>query len=284
MVAAAIVGGAVIGGIATSSAGSDAADAQVEAANTASATSLEATREQIAANRAIYDQNRADSQPWRDAGTEALTQMRGGTQPGGDYNRDFTLSDFHKDPGYQFRMDQGTQALERSAAARGGLMSGGTGKALQQYGQDYATGEYSNAYNRFNTDRTTRFNRLASIAGDGQTATRRTIAQPGHARCQHQGQPDGADTIAGAAGNASPRRAAHGRRASRPPGTRCSGGAGNIGNYFMMRQFLGNGGGGYGTGGGIPPNPYDGRWLQLRGCRGLVRWIAALPGPGPATR
>lgn len=85
------------------------------------------------------------------------------------------------DPGYQFRLQQGQQALERSAAARGNLLNGGTAKALTQYGQDYASNEYSNVYNRalgqyqqnyniFQQDQTNQFNRLAAVAGVGQTA------------------------------------------------------------------------------------------------------------------
>jgi hypothetical protein len=85
------------------------------------------------------------------------------------------------DPGYQFRLQQGQQALERSAAARGGLLSGGTGKALQQYGQDYASNEYGNVYNRalgqyqqnyniFQQNQANQFNRLAALSGVGQTA------------------------------------------------------------------------------------------------------------------
>lgn len=96
--------------------------------------------------------------------------------PFGDFNRDFTLADFQKDPGYDFRMGEGTKAVEASAAARGGLLSGRAAKELERFGQDYASGEYSNAYNRFNNDRTTRFNRLATLAGVGQTATNTGIA------------------------------------------------------------------------------------------------------------
>lgn len=83
----------------------------------------------------------------------------------------FSMEDFQKDPGYDFRMQEGQKALERSAAAKGGLQSGGFMKALTKYGQDYASNEYQNAYNRFNNDQANRFNRLASIAGIGQTAT-----------------------------------------------------------------------------------------------------------------
>jgi len=86
------------------------------------------------------------------------------------FNNTFGIDDFEKDPGYQFRMDEGTKAIENSAAARGGLLSGATLKAINKYGQDFASNEYGNAYNRFNNDLSTRFNRLASLSGFGQTA------------------------------------------------------------------------------------------------------------------
>lgn len=66
---------------------------------------------------------------------------------------------WQQDPGYQFRMDEGIRALDRSAAARGVLNSGGQGRALVRYGQDYASNEYQNVYNR-----------LATIAGYGNAA------------------------------------------------------------------------------------------------------------------
>lgn len=51
-------------------------------------------------------------------------------------------------PGYEFRLKQGRESLENSAAAKGGLFSGNTGIALQEYGQDYATSEYDNYLRR----------------------------------------------------------------------------------------------------------------------------------------
>lgn len=86
------------------------------------------------------------------------------------------------DPGYQFRLKQGQDAIEHSAAARGGLLSGGTGKALNDYAQGSASNEYGNVYNRalteyqqrynvFNNNQSTLFNRLANLSGFGQTAT-----------------------------------------------------------------------------------------------------------------
>jgi hypothetical protein len=74
-------------------------------------------------------------------------------------------SAFFKSPDYQFRKDQGMQGIERSAAARGGLGSGNTLTALADYNSNLAAGEYGNFYNR-----------LASLAGIGQTAVGQSTA------------------------------------------------------------------------------------------------------------
>jgi hypothetical protein len=84
--------------------------------------------------------------------------------------RNFTMADFQKDPGYDFRMQEGEKAIQRSAAARGGLQTGGTLRAITDYGQNFASNEYGKAYDRFTNDQTNRFNRLSSLAGLGQTA------------------------------------------------------------------------------------------------------------------
>ena len=52
------------------------------------------------------------------------------------------------DPSFQFRLQEGQKALERSAAAKGTLLTGGTAKALTRYAQDYASTEFGNIYNR----------------------------------------------------------------------------------------------------------------------------------------
>ncbi len=74
-----------------------------------------------------------------------------------------------QDPGYQFRLKEGMQGLERSAAARGGLLSGGTLKGIQRYGQDMASQEYQNAFNRYQAERAGTLNPLQSLAGVGQS-------------------------------------------------------------------------------------------------------------------
>lgn len=69
-----------------------------------------------------------------------------------------TTVDEQNDPGYKFRMQMGQQAIERSAAAKGTLLTGGTAKDLTQFGQDYGSGEYQNVYGRALTDYTTGYN------------------------------------------------------------------------------------------------------------------------------
>jgi hypothetical protein len=162
------VGAAVLGGPAGAMAAGPLLGAmgQESAINHASEMQNSAAQYSIDQQKQQYDRFRNDQQPWMDAGTKALSDM---ANP--DFQRDFTAADFQKDPGYDFRLQEGQKALERSAAARGGLQSGGTMKAVSRYGQNFASNEYGNAYNRFNNDRSLRFNRLSSIAGMGQNAT-----------------------------------------------------------------------------------------------------------------
>lgn len=141
----------VAGGAMSASAAKDAASTQASAADRATAL-----------QEKMYNITRNDQEPWRTAGSEALAGMKSE-----DFKRDFSAADFQQDPGYAFRMAEGQKALERSAAAKGGLQGGAFGKALSRYGQDFASNEYGNAYNRFNADRDRRFGRLSNIAGMG---------------------------------------------------------------------------------------------------------------------
>lgn len=126
-----------------------------------------AIREATALQRQMYNTTRSDLSQYRDVGGKYMGELDRNMP---ELTKSFTMSDFNKDPGYDFRMAEGAKALERSAAARGGLMGGAAGKAMARYGQDYASNEYSNAYNRFNSDRDQRFSKLSSLANMGQSA------------------------------------------------------------------------------------------------------------------
>lgn len=101
--------------------------------------------------------------------------MQGRTfTPSGEFGslaKPFGMEQFEADPGYAFRQAEGMKALERSAAARGGLLSGSMLKGIQRYGQNLASDEYTNAFNRYQIERNARLNPLQSLAGASQTAT-----------------------------------------------------------------------------------------------------------------
>jgi len=250
-VAAATVGAAVVGGALSSSAAGNAASTQANAAREAGALQAESDRQSLALQREIFNQQRADIAPFRQAGLTAQNQLMtylglaptaGGMAPitqfdeagynramdsynqgsGGEggartyidlmftpalaaaagagiamptreqftttmqadqlnvdpnaadfgkYARDFGMQDFQQDPGYAFRMSEGMKALDRQAAARGGLISGSALKAAQRFGQDLGSQEYGAAFDRYQVNRTNQLNPLMGLFGAGQLAT-----------------------------------------------------------------------------------------------------------------
>lgn len=154
---------------------------EADAARQASDAQLRAAREAAGQQERQFQQTRSDLAPYRGTGAEALRGL-GGVGLGGQYDlssqydpyqqyqqsqglpqfQEFGIDpltayqqqtkpfefDPASDPGYQFRLQQGTDALERSAAARGGLFSGQTGRDLTDYAQGLASQEYQNAYAR----------------------------------------------------------------------------------------------------------------------------------------
>lgn len=125
-----------------------------------------------------YEQFRKDQEPWMTAGRNSLAQIMAGVGEGGEFANKFGMDDFQADPGYRFRLSEGQRGLDNSFAAKGGLLSGAAMKAAMRFNQGAASDEYGQAYNRFNNDQSTKYNRLASLAGIGQTATN-TVGQAG---------------------------------------------------------------------------------------------------------
>ena len=172
---AATVASAVIG----SSASRKAASTQASAADRAA----ELQREQ-------FERQVELQAPFREAGVRALPELEAASR-----YTPFGMKQFTADPGYGFRLSEGQKALDRQAAARGGLISGGALKAAQRYGQEMGSQEYTNAFNRYQTERQARLNPLQSLAGVGQTS----VAQLGAAG---QSYATGAGEAIGAAGQA----------------------------------------------------------------------------------
>ena len=117
--------------------------------------------------------------PFREAGLTSqnrlMDYMGMGKDPTaegfGKYSRDFGESDFQADPGYRFRLKEGLRELDRKAAMHGGSLGGNALRAGQEYGQNMASNEYQNAFNRYQINRSNQLQPLQSLMGAGQTAS-----------------------------------------------------------------------------------------------------------------
>ena len=179
MMAAAVVGSSLIGAGASSS----AARTQASAADRAA----DLQREQ-------FDRQVELQAPFREAGVRALPELEAASR-----YTPFGMSQFQQDPGYGFRLSEGQKALDRQAAARGGLISGAALKGAQRFGQEMGSQEYTNAFNRYQTERQARLNPLQSLAGMAQTSAGQ-LGQAGQAMASGVGEAGGQAAQARASG------------------------------------------------------------------------------------
>jgi hypothetical protein len=178
-IAAALIGGAAAlgGSLIAGSAAKSASKAQARAA-----------QQGIDAQKEMFERQVELQEPFRQAGITSQNQLmtllglKGGDEASGEYgsaSKAFGMDQFNADPGYAFRLSEGMKALERSAAARGGLLSGQTLKGINRFGQDMGSQEYQNAFNRYQVERNARLNPLQSLMGAGQTATNQLAGAAG---------------------------------------------------------------------------------------------------------
>jgi hypothetical protein len=160
-------GASLLGGAAAARGASQAAETQAGAADRTAALQKE-----------MFDLQMKGQEPFRQAGLTGQNRLmellglggNAGAAGYGKYGRDFGMADYQADPGYAFRLSEGQQALDRSAAARGGLISGGALKAATRYGQDMGSQEYQNAFNRYQTNRSNQLQPLGNLMASGQSA------------------------------------------------------------------------------------------------------------------
>jgi hypothetical protein len=158
--AGAIVGSSLIGADAARSAGNTQADAANRAADL---------------QYKMFQEQQATQAPFRAAGETALNKLI----PEATNYKPFSYNAMTADPGYQFRLSEGMKALGHKAGAGGGLVSGQSLKGLQDYAQNSASNEYTNAFNRYQAERQARLGPLQSLAGVGQTAANTIGANAG---------------------------------------------------------------------------------------------------------
>lgn len=124
----------------------------------------------IALRKQMYEEDVARQQPYLGAGEMSMNQLSALYGPEGMYTKTPTMQDLLIDPGYGFRMSEGEKALARMQSARGRYLSGGAIKAGTEFGQNLASQEFMNAYNRLMDQRATVTNALMNLGQFGQNA------------------------------------------------------------------------------------------------------------------
>jgi hypothetical protein len=150
IIGGAMLGSALLGGAASSK----AAKAQTQA-----------QREGDAAQERMFNRQVELQEPFRQAGVNALPELIQASR-----YTPFGLEQFQADPGYGFRLKEGLRALENSAAARGGLLSGNAMRGITRFGQGLASEEFDKAFNRYQAGFASKLNPLQALAGVGQTS------------------------------------------------------------------------------------------------------------------
>lgn len=139
-----------------------------------------AKAQERAADRATAEQRRQFErqielqEPFRLAGVNALPELIEASR-----YTPFSMEQFQQDPGYQFRLKEGLRALEQRAAAEGTRVSGNQLRGLVQYGQNLASQDWINSFNRYQAERAARLNPLQSLAGMGQSNAATMAQQAG---------------------------------------------------------------------------------------------------------
>lgn len=143
---------------------------QSKAQDKALASQEKSTASQLALQKEIFETNKAGAEPWITAGKEALGTLSTKIKDGSFDLSKYGMGDLIQDPGYQFRVEQGQKALERSAGARGKLFSGNQIAAGVQLGQEMGSQEFGNAFARTVGERNAEYGRLWDQSAQGLSA------------------------------------------------------------------------------------------------------------------
>lgn len=225
----AMIVGTIGGSLISSSAAKSAANTQADAANRATDVQS-ANLQQIRQSLAPYISNGSDAQGMLRNLIGIGAPTNGGTY--GNLMKPFDAAEFAKyqDPGYQFQLQQGQQALQNSQAAKDGVLSGAALKDLIGFNQGMANTAYQGAFNRYMTQNDATYNRLADLLKVGENAAAgfgNTSAQVTSGIGQNI-MSGGNALAAGQVGSANAYNT----------------GLNNIGSYYMLNRMTGMGGGG----------------------------------------
>lgn len=125
----------------------------------------------------VYNDQKGLLDPLRATGAGALDTLKTGTAPGGDFVKPFDAKtfDLYKDPGFNWRIQQGQRGINQAQNAGGIRFSGATLKAISNYNQEAASQEWSAARQREIDDQTRAYDRTRDTANIGINATNKEV-------------------------------------------------------------------------------------------------------------
>ena len=188
-IALALPGLFTAGNIAAVGAAAIGAGASIYGAKKASSAQRRAAQQQAATTKDTLASQTAIQAPYVAAGGAGVNELSrqlgvmgdAGSAGYGSLATPFSATDFTADPGYGFRLAEGQKALERSAAARGNLLSGSTLKGTERFAQGLASDEYQNAFNRYTAERDARYGKLLGLTNIGANAANTMTSATGNA-------------------------------------------------------------------------------------------------------
>lgn len=256
-----------------------AASSQVGAEEQAAQLQHQDQEASLAFQQQEFNTQQENLAPWLQTGGQSLSKLSSLLGLSGDpsqqgfgslaqgWNGSFTAPTAQQaqaTPGYQFQLAQGDQAIQNSAAARGGLLSGGTAKSLDQYNSGLADStyqqtynnafqQYQQQYNEFQQNQANEFNRYAGLAGVGQQAAT-TLGSEGQAAASNVA---GINTAAGAQqGQTLGNIGAANASGYVGIGNAVSGGINNTSQLLLLSSLLGNSSGSVAN--GVDPASFGG--------------------------
>lgn len=179
--------GSLIGGILGNNAANNASQTEQSATNQAIAYQKQQSANALGQQQQTTNQITGELSPFLNTGQNATASLNSLLSPGGSLTQGYgsftapTAQQAAQQPGYQFQLQQGLNALQNSAAARGGLLSTGTAKNLEDYAQGDAASNYNNVYNQalqtygtnyntFANNQNNLYSRLYGASGQGLSA------------------------------------------------------------------------------------------------------------------
>jgi hypothetical protein len=158
----------IVGGILGANAAGNASQAEVTGAQQAQQLEKQNQTAALGAQSTALENTTKAEQPYQSLGSTAANSLstlvgKGFTAP--------TLQQAEQTPGYQFQLQQGTQAIDENAAANGTLMTGQTGTALEGYGQNLAQNAYQQTYNNALSQYQTNVGAAQGAVNTGLTST-----------------------------------------------------------------------------------------------------------------